>query len=217
MDDAAKYARQKGVTVVVGAGNGSGDDACDYTPAHVNELITVGATDLNDQRAAISNIGSCIDLFAPIPAGLGTSSATAMVTGTAALFLQLYPTASPAAVTTEIIAKATVGVLGNLGAGSPNRLLYSLPPALTAGISGPTVIGPFTSCTWYEVHSGGQPPYSFEWRRNGTLVSTGTSYSVSGEMYSFSFDLKVIDGVGRTAVTAATITVDPGNTELDCY
>lgn len=158
MDDAAKYARQRGVTIVVAAGNNNGDDACDYTPAHVGELITVAASEINDQRAAISNVGSCVDVFAPIPAGAGTSSATAMVTGIAALFLQLYPGAAPNAVTNEIISKATTGVLTNIGAGSPNRLAYSLPPSLMAGVVGPSVIGPFTWCTWYESHTGGQPP-----------------------------------------------------------
>ena len=117
VDDAAKYARQKGIAVFVGAGNDN-DDACDYTPAHVSELITVGASNSSDQRAAISNWGTCIDIFAPTPDGGGTSRATAMVTGVAALHLQLYPTATPNQVESAIISKSTQGVLTGVGTGS---------------------------------------------------------------------------------------------------
>merc|ERR1719264_445610 len=53
-----------GVVVVVAAGN-ENDDACGYSPAHVPSAITVGATTKSDARAAFSNYGSCLDIFAP--------------------------------------------------------------------------------------------------------------------------------------------------------
>ena len=47
------------------------------------------------------------------------------VAGVAALYLQTTPAASPAAVSSAIVTKATAGRVGNPGTGSPNRLLYS--------------------------------------------------------------------------------------------
>lgn len=221
VDDAAKYAQQRGVTVVVAAGN-DGQNACDFTPAHVSELITVAASNANDQRIVLpgwwaSNYGSCVDLFAPVEDNGGTSLATPMVTGVAALYLQLYPAAGPSSVISEILSKATQNVLSNIGTGSPNRLLFSKPPTLTASISGAATMGPFTQCTWNGVYSGGQPSYQLEWWRNGLLVATGTSYSAGpGEFSSFAIELIVRDGVGRSAASLKQVTVDPNNTDLVC-
>lgn len=98
-----------------------------------------------------SNVGSCIDLWAPAAnilsvAGLpddtfsycrlsGTSMAAPHVAGAAALYLQAHPWASPAEVEAALIAGATTGVLNSnsqtpnhIGANSPNRLLYSKVP-----------------------------------------------------------------------------------------
>ena len=162
------------------------------------------------------NYGSCVDLFAGVESGNGTSGAAADTAGVAALFLQLYPGASPIAVLNELVDKATVGAVTDPGGGSPNRLLYSRPPAFTLGILGPSSIGPNSPCTWNSLRLGGQPPYTTEWRRNGTVVSTGDSYSVLGEPSSFSFDLYVWDGVGRSAFATRSIIVDPFDTTFLC-
>ncbi len=50
------------------------------------------------------------------------------VTGAAALYLQTNRTASPGAVANALVSAATADKLFNIGAGSPNRLLYSGPP-----------------------------------------------------------------------------------------
>ena len=126
------------VTVVVSAGN-SAADACSQSPARLPEAITVGSTDNQDKRAASSNFGTCLDLFAPgvsiTSAGISSDSATALMSGTsmasphvagaAALYLQNYPSATPVEVSTFITANATAGVVGNPGAGSPNLLLFT--------------------------------------------------------------------------------------------
>jgi subtilisin family serine protease len=219
VDDAAKYARQRGVTVVVGAGN-DGNNACDYSPAHTNELVTVAASNISDQRVVIpgwwsSNWGPCVDLFAPVENEGGTSLATPMVTGVAALYLQLYPSWTPSAVEAAILSSTTTGALGNVGSGSPNRLLYSPQPQLTINISGASTIGPFTNCTWSAIRSGGQPAYQYLWRRNGAVVSTGLSYN-GGGFSNFDLSVEVTDGVGRSASSAMIVTVDPNNTDLVC-
>ncbi|KAJ1641448.1 peptidase S8/S53 domain-containing protein [Pavlovales sp. CCMP2436] len=64
VDLAVKAAVQYGVTVVVAAGN-DGGDACLYSPAAAPEAITVGATNSNNEPASFSNVGSCVDIFAP--------------------------------------------------------------------------------------------------------------------------------------------------------
>jgi subtilisin family serine protease len=220
VDDAAKYARDRGVTVVVAAGN-DGEDACDFTPAHVRELLTVGASDINDNRIVIpgwwsSNYGSCVDLFAPVENDGGTSLAAPMVTGVVALRLQAYPLSTPVAVEAEIISNSTQGVLSNIGSGSPNRLLYSKRPGLHGDISGPSVIGPSTTCIWFAVVSGGQSPFTYKWYRNGVLVSTTTQYRPRPPNSTFDLGLEVTDGVGRVSVTDMRVTVVPRNTQKAC-
>ncbi|NXH48941.1 PCSK9 convertase, partial [Dicaeum eximium] len=66
-----------GAVVVAAAGNYR-DDACLYSPASEPEVITVGATDSEDQPASIgtlgTNFGRCVDLFAPGDDIIGASS-----------------------------------------------------------------------------------------------------------------------------------------------
>jgi subtilisin family serine protease len=137
-----------GVTVVVAAGNGvlvepeyeyRGVDACGYSPASAPAAITVGATDFNDQRASYSNFGTCLDIFAP-GSGItsdshtsttaatvmsGTSMASPHVAGVVALVLSADPNATPATISTRLLAAATPSVVIGPGAGSPNLLLSS--------------------------------------------------------------------------------------------
>lgn len=53
VDDAIEYAIDHGVEVTVAAGN-DGNDACDYTPAHVGAAITVAASNGDDYRVSAS-------------------------------------------------------------------------------------------------------------------------------------------------------------------
>ena len=90
-----------GHIAVVAAGNDN-DNACKYTPANAKgrNVITVGATNVNDKRAWFSNYGKCVNMWAP---GVdifsswkfggyntisGTSMATPMVAGVAATLLE---------------------------------------------------------------------------------------------------------------------------------
>ncbi|MGZ5431729.1 MAG: S8 family peptidase [Thermoanaerobaculia bacterium] len=135
-----------GLPTVVAAGNAN-QDACRTSPARVPVAITVGATTEGDVRASFSNYGTCVDLFAPgvnilstsngsptaTAVGSGTSSSAPFVAGVAALCLERYPAASPGAVAETLRSQATADVLGAVGDGSPNRLLFSPIDALAEG------------------------------------------------------------------------------------
>lgn len=139
-----------GIPVVAGSGNWT-SDTCDYIPAGIPGVITVGATNSADEEAWFSNIGSCVDLLAPgvnilstcpeslpfchihpscPPAGndttycAGTSQASPHVAGAVARHLQLHPGHTPAQVHDAIVQNATAGVL-TTDPTTPNLLLYT--------------------------------------------------------------------------------------------
>ena len=140
LDEALKRATYFGVVVVVSAGN-NGMDASTYSPAHVNEAITVGAYDHNNAFEAYSNYGPVVDLLAPgemvvsLPHRAtdadggwnilmsGTSMAAPHVTGAAALYLALHPDESPAMVKQALI-NYGAATIGNLPAGTTDRSVY---------------------------------------------------------------------------------------------
>ncbi|MBK7861342.1 MAG: S8 family peptidase [Archangiaceae bacterium] len=132
-----------GFTVVVSAGNGA-TDAANVSPARVSDAITVGALNQqfgSDTFLSTSNYGALVDLLAPAKSivaadnfsdvsfnshGDGTSQAAAHVTGIAARYLELRPTATPVAVSTAITQAATFGVVsGGLPPGTPNAIAFS--------------------------------------------------------------------------------------------
>ncbi|HEX8559508.1 MAG TPA: S8 family peptidase [Pyrinomonadaceae bacterium] len=147
LDTAIQNLINSGVTTAVAAGNEYSANACNSSPARVAAAITVGSTTSTDAKSDFSNIGTCLDIFAPgssIQSSWstsdtatntisGTSMATPHVAGVAALYLQGNTSASPATVASQIVNTATTGVLTGIGTGSPNRLLYSL---LTTGGGG---------------------------------------------------------------------------------
>jgi subtilisin family serine protease len=155
LDTAVNNSINDGVFYAVAAGNDYGANACNGSPSRVAAAVTVGSTTSTDARSDFSNIGSCLDIFAPgssIKSAWytsttatntisGTSMATPHVTGAAALYLQTHTSASPSSVSSWLTANATTGKVTNPGTGSPNRLLYTLdggttPPPPTGNLLG---------------------------------------------------------------------------------
>lgn len=134
-----------GVVYAVAAGN-NGADACNYSPASAPAVLTVGASGNVDGVQGFSNVGPCVDLFAPGQAirsayyvsdtssiiNAGTSMASPHVAGAAAVYLSANPTATPAQVTAAIIGAATTNMLTAVPTGTANRLLYIDPNGGTA-------------------------------------------------------------------------------------
>jgi len=125
-----------GVTTAVAAGNDN-SDACNYSPASEPLAITVAATDKYNARAYYSNYGSCCDIFGPgsnitsawigSPTATNTISGTSMasphVCGVAAKYVSVNPAATPATITSQLLAAASVNEISDVQ-GTANLMVY---------------------------------------------------------------------------------------------
>ena len=126
---AINEATEAGVTVVAAMGN-DGTNCLNY-PAGYDNVISVVSVDRTGSRASSSTYGTWADVAAP-GAGIysttkggsygsnsGTSMASPVVTGVAALYQSVHPDATPAQITARLKATATKGG-SDLGAGIVN-------------------------------------------------------------------------------------------------
>src|SRR6185503_8668992 len=189
LDTSVQNSINAGVTYAVAAGNDYGANACNGSPSRVTAALTVGSSTSTDARSDFSNIGTCVDLFAPGSSILsswntsdtatntisGTSMATPHVAGVAALYLQNNTAASPATVASAIITTATTNHLTGIGTGSPNRLLYS---PLTPGGGGGGVP---TACTGGTLYTGSlSSTADYDYQPNGSYYFSGVSGTHKG-------------------------------------
>ena len=114
-----------------------------FSPARVGQALTVGASTSADAKASFSNWGPCMDWFAPgqditsawdtgdtaVNTISGTSMASPHTAGAVALYLQSFPSASPASVDKALASAATrsriSGLNKLLNPGTPNLLLFT--------------------------------------------------------------------------------------------
>ncbi|XP_033633635.1 extracellular serine proteinase-like [Asterias rubens] len=127
---------ESGLTVVVAAGN-SHADACSCSPANSEEALTVSASDIEDRVASFSNVGKCVDLFAPgvninsawknsltdTKVQSGTSMACPFVSGAIAVMLGNDPSLTPTEIKERLLVKSSM-VMQSTDADTPNNLLY---------------------------------------------------------------------------------------------
>ena len=144
--------------VVVTAASGNGDaagrpiDACKIAPGDVPDVLTVGAVGISDVVSYYSNNGQCVDLYAPggdrlrglesawkdsdtdYEFDVGTSMASPLVAGYAALLAQQQPGLCATTISQAIVDRSTKGVILGMSTDSLNRLLFvdTAPIAVTA-------------------------------------------------------------------------------------
>jgi len=143
VDGAITSAVDAGIHVSVAAGN-DGADACGTTPAHLgganSDVVTVGSVNIQNEVSSFSNIGKCVDIFAPGEQILsawntgdnvinflsGTSMATPQNSGVMAYLMAQDPAKfgqNPKALKAQLLSMARQDIItGNLG-GSANLLL----------------------------------------------------------------------------------------------
>jgi subtilisin family serine protease len=213
LNDAVDAAVESGIVFVAAAGNDNAD-ACDGSPADGPSAIIVAGSTITDSRMAISDYGSCVDIFAPgegieslypytpgTALRSGTSAATPHVAGMAAVILSVHPTWSPALVWLALRRDATTGVLSDIGPGSPDLLLHSwtgidsldcwFAGQLTCAVSYHDWPNTTATVEWYTRVNHGPTTHETAWSGN-TSVSTSC---VSGRTYRFKVTLTLSNGV----------------------
>lgn len=131
LDTAITNSFNSGVYYVVAAGN-SNLDSCNYSPARVPSVITVAASDINDNKASFSNYGRCVDVYSPgvnllaawpnnnIARLSGTSMASPVATGILANYLSRLGRAGY----NTFYNSMTNGVILKNPRGTVNKLVY---------------------------------------------------------------------------------------------
>jgi subtilisin family serine protease len=221
-----------GVAVAVAAGN-SAMDACLISPARVAEAMTVGASDSTDAAASFSNVGPCVDWYAPGVAitsatftdnyatavKSGTSMASPHVTGVAALYLEQNPTSSPQQVNSALAEWTTKGKVSSVrwtdGSSRTGDLLFaagsvggtpgnSLPTAsFSAACTG-------AACTFTDRSSdpdGSVAGWQWTFGDQGTATSRNPSHTYAGAG-TYRVTLQVQDNAGGSSIVSQDVVID---------
>jgi subtilisin family serine protease len=224
LTSAMSYANSKGVIVVAAAGNSGA--TTQFFPAADSHAVSVAATTVADERFSWSNFGSWVRLaapgcnVAPVRGGgygmfCGTSSATPLVSGLAALELSAQPTAT-AREAEEALARAAVPLpaLVQYGRIDAGKTLALLRPAGSSRVVFRGTLGPHARTRTFAVAVAPGPltaALSFTGGRKLTLTtplgraSGRTPLQVSGGAPAGVFTLRV-DGSGARTTFVLSVT-----------
>ncbi|SCG34524.1 type VII secretion-associated serine protease mycosin [Micromonospora zamorensis] len=191
-----KAALAANVIVVASAGNVPQDSAVGY-PASEDGVIAVGGVDRDGNRAAVSVTGPEIDVVAPAVdiystsidgkyrKGTGTSDATAIVAGAAALIRSKYPYLPAREVAHRLTATAVdkgppgrddeygYGVIDLVAA-----LTADVPPLGFESVSAPAGAGPSTTAAGQRPGDDGSGATARGLATLGVIVATGVAWAV---------------------------------------
>lgn len=138
-EDFLQSFKAQGLVLIAAAGNNNAD-GCFFLPAGAPSVFSVGASNIDDTRAGFSNWGSCIQLYAPgvnlktasnVGASAyrtefsGTSAASPIVAGVAALYLEQNPTINVDEVYDFLRNTSTKNVI-RFSDSPNNNIIYSL-------------------------------------------------------------------------------------------
>ena len=196
--DAITRLNNSGVILVAAAGNGGADNIGDdnngsapfYPASYTNgNIISVGATDRNDNKTTFSNFGaSAVDLFAPGEnvyacgtgadnsyfSGSGTSFAAPLVTGALALLVAEYPNDTVSQRVNRVVSTNAVDVIPALSGlcltGGRLNLAKLLPAADVSTLP--------TAVTWH------RPDYAEPLISSTMRTPTNIAYSNNVTIYS---------------------------------
>ncbi len=189
-------------------------------PGTLETVLTVAAIDASGALACNSGRGYDVDFtaYAPQPvhgsyqlgnqlAGLGGSSgATAVLAGLAALYVSLHPDASRTRVMTALISAAspTGGRSPIHGFGAPNALCL-VGMLCAAWIEGPNLIQSSGTYQWTLKHTGGSGSFTYQWNDGSTSTSTSRHVIVSPGMSEYMF---TVTATVRDTQTGRMFTID---------
>ena len=241
LTDEIKAAYAEGRFLAAMAGNENGGPVT--YPGNLSEVVAVTALDIGNNAASFASLGAQVELAAPgvdvlstsLPSGTictsggftGLCSGTSMATPHVAAAATILKSFNPAWSNVDIRAQlaSTAVDLGPV-TGRDNTFGYGLidiaaavgappPPPLSVSIDGPSPVPPNVFCFYASVVSGGVPPYSYTWKRNGAWIGDGPDVSVwtANDGPNFALSLEVWDGIGTLQSTQRTIAVSAGAQE----
>jgi PKD repeat protein len=140
--------------------------------------------------------------------------ATPHVAGSAALYLEANPTATPAAVSAALTGNATAGGVKSPGTGSPNLLLYTGFIAGGTPVAAPTAAFTYSCsaavCSFDASTTTAQANATYNWTfgdaSNGSGKTTSHTYAGGG---SYAVTLTVTDAGGTSSSTQTVVVNAP--------